>query len=121
MPQSMRAALASALIVALGFIVSTRAQSGYPNRAMKMLVGFAAGGGTDVAARVIAAPMSEILGQTIVVEDRPGASGLLAAQDLAKSDPDGYTMMMGSQTTNAVAPALYHKVTLDPAKDLAGV
>src|SRR5271169_2554358 len=123
MPQSMRAAFASALIVALalGFIVSTRAQSGYPNRPMKMLVGFAAGGGTDVAARVIAAPMSEILGQTIVVEDRPGASGLLAAQDLAKSDPDGYTMMMGSQTTNAVAPALYHNVTIDPVKDLAGV
>jgi tripartite-type tricarboxylate transporter receptor subunit TctC len=123
MPQSMRAAFASvfAVALALGFIVSTQAQSGYPNRPMKMLVGFAAGGGTDVAARVIAAPMSEILGQTIVVEDRPGASGLLAAQDLAKSDPDGYTMMMGSQTTNAVAPALYHKVTLDPAKDLAGV
>src|SRR5277367_145461 len=117
----MRAALASALIVALDFIVSTHAQSGYPNRPMKMLVGFAAGGGTDVAARVIAAPMSEILGQTIVVEDRPGASGLLAAQDLAKSDPDGYAMMMGSQTTNAVAPALYHKVTIDPVKDLAGV
>jgi len=76
---------------------------------------------TPNAARVIAAPMSEILGQTIVVEDRPGASGLLAAQDLAKSDPDGYTMMMGSQTTNAVAPALYHNVTIDPVKDLAGV
>jgi tripartite-type tricarboxylate transporter receptor subunit TctC len=123
MPQSMRAAFAgvSVITLALGFIVSTHAQSGYPNRPMKMLVGFAAGGGTDVAARVIAAPMSEILGQTIVVEDRPGASGLLAAQDLTKSDPDGYTMMMGSQTTNAVAPALYHKVTLDPAKDLAGV
>jgi tripartite-type tricarboxylate transporter receptor subunit TctC len=123
MPQSMRAALASvfAVALALGSIVSTQAQSGYPNRPMKMLVGFAAGGGTDVAARVIAAPMSEILGQTIVVEDRPGASGLLAAQDLAKSDPDGYTMMMGSQTTNAVAPALYHKVTIDPVKDLAGV
>jgi tripartite-type tricarboxylate transporter receptor subunit TctC len=86
-----------------------------------MLVGFAAGGGTDVAARVIAQPMSEILGQTIVVEDRPGASGLLAAQDLAKSDPDGYTLMMGSQTTSAVAPALYRKVTVDPVKDFAGV
>jgi tripartite-type tricarboxylate transporter receptor subunit TctC len=56
-----------------------------------------------------------------VVEDRTGASGLIAAQDLAKSDPDGYTMMMGSQTTNAVAPALYHKVTIDPIKDFAGV
>jgi tripartite-type tricarboxylate transporter receptor subunit TctC len=116
-------ALTVALIVALalGFATASRAQSSFPNRPMKMLVGFAAGGGTDVAARVIAQPMSEILGQTIVVEDRTGASGLIAAQDLAKSDPDGYTMMMGSQTTNAVAPALYHKVTIDPIKDFAGV
>ena len=119
----LRVAANAGLIVALalGFVANTRAQSAYPNRPMKMLVGFAAGGGTDVAARVIAQPMSEILGQTIVVEDRPGASGLIAAQDLAKSDPDGYTMMMGSQTTNAVAPALYHKVTIDPIKDFAGV
>ena len=86
-----------------------------------MLVGFAAGGGTDVAARIMAQQMSKILGQTIVVENRTGASGLIAAQDLAKSDPDGYTLMMGSQTTCAVAPALYRKVTVDPAKDFAGV
>src|SRR3984885_2369461 len=119
----LRVAANAGLIVALalGFVANTRAQSAYPNRPMKMLVGFAAGGGTDVAARVIAQPMSEILGQTILVEDRPGASSLLASQDLAKSDPDGYTLMMGSQTTCAVAPALYRKVTVDPAKDFAGV
>src|SRR3984885_15250532 len=116
-------ALTAALIIAfaLAFAAVSRAQNAFPNRSVKMLVGFAAGGGTDVAARVIAQPMSEILGQTILVEDRPGASGLLASQDLAKSDPDGYTLMMGSQTTNAVAPALYHKVTIDPIKDFAGV
>jgi tripartite-type tricarboxylate transporter receptor subunit TctC len=116
-------ALTAALIIAfaLAFAAVSRAQNAFPNRSVKMLVGFAAGGGTDVAARVIAQPMSEILGQTIVVEDRPGASGLLASQDLAKSDPDGYTLMMGSQTTCAVAPALYRKVTVDPAKDFAGV
>jgi tripartite-type tricarboxylate transporter receptor subunit TctC len=112
-----------ALIVALalGFVGNAHAQSNYPNRPIKMLVGFAAGGGTDVAARVVAQPMSEILGQTIVVEDHPGASGLIAAQELAKSDPDGYTLMMGSQTTCAAAPALYHKVTVDPMKDFTGV
>jgi tripartite-type tricarboxylate transporter receptor subunit TctC len=99
-----------------------RAQNAdYPNRPIKMLVGFSAGGGTDVAARIIAQKISEILGQSIVVENRTGASGLLAAQDLAKSDPDGYTLMMGSQTTCAVAPALYHKVTIDPAKDFSGI
>jgi tripartite-type tricarboxylate transporter receptor subunit TctC len=100
---------------------SAHAQSsGYPNRPIKLLVGFAAGGGTDVAARVVAQKISEILGQTILIENRTGASGLIAAQDLTKSDPDGYTMMMGSQTTCAVAPELYRKNTIDPAKDFAG-
>jgi tripartite-type tricarboxylate transporter receptor subunit TctC len=84
-------------------------------------VGFAAGGGTDVVARIMALKMSEILHQTIVVENRTGASGMIAAQEVAKADPDGYTLMMGSQTTLAVAPHLYRKVTLNPEKDFAGV
>jgi tripartite-type tricarboxylate transporter receptor subunit TctC len=115
----MRAVFALALVV---FINPVHAQNpDFPNRAIKLLVGFAAGGGTDVAARVIAQKMSEVLGQGVVVENRTGASGLIAAQDLTKADPDGYTLMMGSQTTCAVAPALYHKVTIDPAKDFSGV
>src|SRR5271166_2432081 len=115
----LRVAFAVALIA---FAASVHAQnSDYPNRPMKMLVGFAAGGGTDVAARVISQKMSEILGQGVVVENRTGASGLIAAQDLTKADPDGYTLMMGSQTTCAVAPALYRKVTIDPVKDFSGV
>jgi len=66
--------------------------------------------------------MGESLGQSVVVENRTGASGLIAAEDVAKSPPDGYLLMMGSQTTLAVAPMLYHKTaTLDPAKEFAGV
>jgi tripartite-type tricarboxylate transporter receptor subunit TctC len=61
------------------------------------------------------------LGQTVVVENRPGASGMIAAEAVAKSPADGYTLMMGSQTTLAVAPALYRKFALDPAKDFVGV
>ena len=115
----LRAACTLALVV---FVNPVHAQNAdYPNRPMKLLVGFAAGGGTDVAARVIAQKMSEILGQGVVVENRTGASGLIAAQDLTKADPDGYTLMMGSQTTCAVAPALYRKVTIDPVKDFSGV
>jgi tripartite-type tricarboxylate transporter receptor subunit TctC len=113
-----------ATIGALALIAATvaRGQSAdYPNRPIKMIVGFAAGGGTDVVARIMAQTMSEILHQTIVVEDRTGASGMIAAQDVAKADPDGYTLMMGSQTTLAVAPHLYRKVTLNPEKDFAGV
>jgi len=115
----MRAVFGLAFVV---FVSPVHAQNAdFPNRPIKLLVGFAAGGGTDVAARVIAQKMSEALGQGVVVENRTGASGLIAAQDLTKADPDGYTLMMGSQTTCAVAPALYHKVTIDPVKDFSGV
>jgi tripartite-type tricarboxylate transporter receptor subunit TctC len=121
----MRVVFALAFVAFVNFVAfvdPVQAQTAdFPNRPMKMLVGFAAGGGTDVAARVMAQKMSEVLGQSIVVENRTGASGLIAAQDLTKSDPDGYTLMMGSQTTCAVAPALYHKVTIDPVKDFSGV
>jgi tripartite-type tricarboxylate transporter receptor subunit TctC len=95
--------------------------SDYPNRSIRMIVGFAAGGGTDVVARIVAQKMSDGLGQSVVVENRTGASGMIAAEDVAKSTPDGYTLMMGSQTTFAVAPKLYRKVTLDPAKAFAGI
>jgi tripartite-type tricarboxylate transporter receptor subunit TctC len=99
-----------------------RAQtSDYPNRPIKLVVGFAAGGSTDVAARVMAQKMSEMLGQTVLVENRAGASGLLAAEDVAKSPPDGYTLMMASQTVLAVAPQLYRKATIDPVKDFAAI
>ena len=93
----------------------------YPDRPVKMFVGFAAGGGTDVAARILAQKLTEALGQTVVVENRPGASGMIAAEAVAKSVPDGYTLMMGSQTTLAVAPALYRKFSVDAAKDFVGV
>jgi tripartite-type tricarboxylate transporter receptor subunit TctC len=65
--------------------------------------------------------MSEGLGQSVLVENRPGASGMIAAEAVTKSAPDGYMLMMGSQTTLAVAPSLYRKFSIDPAKDFAGV
>jgi tripartite-type tricarboxylate transporter receptor subunit TctC len=72
-------------------------------------------------ARIVAQKMSEGLGQSVLVENRPGASGMIAAEAVTKSAPDGYTLMMGSQTTLAVAPSLYLKFSRDPAKDFAGV
>ena len=89
----------------LALVAATAARgrsADYPNRPIKMVVGFAAGGCTDVVARTMAMKMSEIFHQTIVVENRTSASGMIAAQDVAKADPDGYTLMMGSQTTLAV-------------------
>jgi tripartite-type tricarboxylate transporter receptor subunit TctC len=97
------------------------AQTKYPDRPVKVVVGFTAGGGTDVAARIIAQKLSEVLGQSFVVENRPGASGLIASEQVAKSPADGYTIMVGSQTTLAVAPALYRKFQLDVTKELTGL
>jgi tripartite-type tricarboxylate transporter receptor subunit TctC len=93
----------------------------FPDKPVKILVGFSAGGGTDVVARILALKMSESLGQTVMVENRAGASGMIAAEATARSAPDGYTLMMGSQTTFAVAPTLYRRTSLDPARDFAGV
>ena len=80
--------------------------SRFPDRPIRMIVGFSAGGGTDVIARILAQKLSETLGQSVVVENRTGASGLIGGEAVAKSAADGYTLMMGSQTTFAVAPTL---------------
>jgi tripartite-type tricarboxylate transporter receptor subunit TctC len=119
--RSLRLALTAALALTVVAGMARAQVADYPNRPIKMLVGFGAGGGTDIVARILAPKMSETLGQSVVVENRTGASGMIAAADVAKSSPDGYTLMMGSQTTYAVAPILYRKVTVDPAKDFAGV
>src|SRR5262247_4367908 len=109
-------------VIAYFSVAESRAQTAnYPDKPIKMMVGFSAGGGTDVIARIVAQKMSEGLGQSVLVENRPGASGMIAAEAVAKSPPDGYTLMMGTQTTLAVAPNLYRKFALDPAKEFAGV
>jgi tripartite-type tricarboxylate transporter receptor subunit TctC len=118
----LRAALAFALALTCAAGVARAQVASFPDRPIKLLVGFGAGGGTDIVARLLAPQMSQTLGQSVVVENRTGASGMIAAADVAKSPPDGYTLMLGTQTTFAVAPILYRKmVTLDPARDFAGV
>ena len=102
-------------------VAEVRAQPKYPDRPIKIVVGFAPGGGTDVAARVVAQKLTESLGQSVLVENRPGASGMIADEAVAKAAPDGYTLMLGTQTTLAVAPALYRKFNLDPSKEFVGI
>ncbi len=118
----------ASLCVAFGFALAacvvpaeSRAQAKYPDHPVKVVVGFTAGGGTDVAARVIAQKLAEATGQSFVVENRAGASGLLASEQVAKAPADGYTIMVGSQTTLAVAPALYKKFQLDVTKEFTGM
>ena len=113
--------LGLALAAGLPAIESAAQTAKYPDRPVKMMVGFTAGGGTDVVARILAQKMSETIGQSVFVENRPGASGLLAVEAVAKSPPDGYTLLMGTQTTYAVAPTLYRKTSIDPSRDFAGI
>jgi tripartite-type tricarboxylate transporter receptor subunit TctC len=93
----------------------------WPERPIRMLVGFAPGGGTDATARAIAPRLSASLGQQIIVDNRPGATGNIATDIVAKSTPDGYTILMGTIAALAINPSLYDKLPFDPVKDLAPV
>src|SRR3990172_10609558 len=92
----------------------------YPTRPVRMLVGYAPGGGMDTISRVLAPKLSEALGQQFVVENRPGASGGVAAEALANSQPDGYVLMVGESGTLPL-PAVNPKVSFDPLKQFAPV
>ena len=86
-----------------------------------MVVGFPPGGGTDVVARILAPKLSELLGQPVVIENRPGATGTMAAALVAKSPPDGYTIMMGHVSVNAIAPSLFANLQYDVIRDFVPV
>jgi tripartite-type tricarboxylate transporter receptor subunit TctC len=93
----------------------------FPSRPVRIVVGFTAGGPSDIVARLIAQQLSEKFGRPVVVENRPGATGTIGAELVAKSKPDGYTLYLASQTTHAVTPYMYQKVAYDPVKDFATV
>jgi len=98
----------------------TQAQT-YPDKPLRMIVGYPPGGGTDVVARIIAPKLSEQLGQSVVIENRPGATGITAAGYVAKSPPDGYVLMMGHVSINAIAPSIFSKLPYDAEKDFAPI
>jgi tripartite-type tricarboxylate transporter receptor subunit TctC len=106
-------------ILALAFTTPAFAQSGanYPDRPVHLIVPFPAGSATDIVSRVMAQRLSVKLGQQFVVENRPGASGSLGADAVARAEPDGYTMGLITASTHGVAPALGTKLPYDPIKD----
>jgi tripartite-type tricarboxylate transporter receptor subunit TctC len=106
--------------VCMLFAVGAQAQ-GYPNKPVRMIVGFPPGGGTDVVARVISQKLTEWWGQAVTVENRAGATGTIGADVVAKSAPDGYTLIMGHVNSHAIAPNLFAKLPYDPIKDFAAV
>ena len=100
---------------------AARAQAAYPTRAISMLVGFAPGGGTDIVARLLAPRIAEELGQPIAVENRAGASGTLAATAVARARPDGYTMLTGTVSTQAVVAPMMNPPPYDQAADFTPI
>ena len=110
------------LLAALSLLsLPALAQDAYPSKPVRMVVGYAPGGGTDVVARLVAARMTVQLGQSVIVENRPGNSGIVAASQVAKSPADGYTIMMGVISLNAIQPSLVPNLPFDPVKDFAPV
>ena len=107
------------VLCGLVFSGSALAQ-GYPAKPVRIVVPFAAGGGVDVTARILAQGLTERFGQTVFVENRTGASGSIGTEFVAKSAPDGYTLLVGSQTTQAVVPAMY-KTSYDGAREFTPV
>jgi tripartite-type tricarboxylate transporter receptor subunit TctC len=97
------------------------AQSVYPSRAITMVVGFAPGGGTDTTARIVAKKLAESVGQSVIVENKAAAGGTVATHQVAKSAPDGYTILLGSVGSIAVWPHLNPKLPYDPLRDLAPI
>ena len=93
----------------------------YPTRPIRMLVGFAPGGGTDLTARPVAQKLGELLGQQVIVENRPGVGGNIATELVVRAAPDGYTLLMGTIAALSINPTLYRDLTFDPEKDLAPI
>ena len=117
MPLDRRSLLASALLAAPA---AARAQGGYPNRPVRVVVPFAAGGIIDVVARILAEPLSRRLGQPIVIENAPGAGSTIGARAVARAQPDGHTLLLNG-AAHSVIPALFPDAGVDPVADFAPV
>jgi putative tricarboxylic transport membrane protein len=120
-PRHRVAAGALLLVAVLGFGPQAYAADPYPTRAVTILTPFAAGSVTDAAARVLAAALQDQLGQTFIVENRPGAGGLLSASAVARAKNDGYTLLLTTNSTHSAANGLFKNVPYDPIKDFTPV
>lgn len=110
----------TALLAAFA-LSQAQAQSTYPTRAVTIVVPFGAGSGTDVMARTLADELSKKIGQSVVVENRPGGASIPAAEYVARATPDGYTLFMGGNTTHSANPHLFKELRYDPLKDFTPI
>ena len=117
--------LAIFALVLLGLtagLVAAQAQDKYPSRQIKILVPYVPGGATDIVARILADQIGKSLHQSVIVENKPGAFGIIAIEDMVKSGADGYTLMIGNVSTNAITPIIYpSKFKIDYAKDVVPI
>ncbi len=121
MTRLVRKAMLASMCLALAAISAGSFAQSFPAKPVRLVVPYPAGGLTDVLSRAIAAEIGKTWGQQLLVENRPGANGIIAAELVAKSAPDGYTLLMVDKTTIALNPALYTKLPYDPARDLTAV
>jgi tripartite-type tricarboxylate transporter receptor subunit TctC len=117
----MKTTVRSLLFVAGLLLAATAWAQAYPNRPIKLIVPYPPGQGTDVLARALAERVGASLGQAIVVDNRPGAGANIGSDLVAKSAPDGYTLLMGTNATHAMNAAMYSNMTFDPVKDFAPI
>ena len=108
-------------IASLGLGASANAQSGYPNRPVTIIVSLAAGSGMDVLVRLYADRLSQTLGKPVIVENRPGASLMLAANAVAQSPPDGHTLLVSTSSAMAINLTLFKQVSYDPDRDFVPI
>lgn len=111
----------AALMLACAVALPAAMAQAYPQKPVRIVVPFAPGGTTDIVARMIAQKLTASLGQSVVVDNRPGANGIVGSEIVARAAPDGYTLMMGYLGNLAMNPALYAKLSYDPIRDYAPV
>jgi tripartite-type tricarboxylate transporter receptor subunit TctC len=116
-----RAIVRFVALAILGTVTATAVGQTYPSKPIKVIVGFPPGGGNDIFARLVGAKLQEALGQAVVVENKPGANGIIAIESVAKSPPDGYTLLVGATGQITINPVVYSKLPYDPLRDLAPI
>jgi tripartite-type tricarboxylate transporter receptor subunit TctC len=109
------------VFLAAWLLAATAMAQDYPNATLKIVVPFAAGGGVDVVARIITPGLTEELGQSVIIENRGGAGGMLGAAAVAQAPPDGYTLLFGTGSTHGTNSSLYSRLAYDPVKDIVPI
>ena len=115
-------AAAAALLLSLCWLAGTNAQAqAYPTKPIRIVVPYGAGGGIDVISRLVGERLAQRMGQPVLIDNRPGGGTLLAAEQVAKSAPDGYTLMVTTDSTMTINPHIYSKLPYDPVKDFTPI